>query len=184
MDKTHYERRSHEQGNYEIIPTYKDKVVVTIKSLATGQTMQVYLDEPTQSVEDGINYTNYTGHFYEKEFMVTWSEGIEITGLPLMYPYDAHKPIDGQTIIIDTQNHSIIIRNSDFPIPEINLALSPGINFTMQDIPYSETLPTSVNAVNYNFTRPSGTSEEPGLGPIIDPGSQVGPISDFDPTTT
>lgn len=23
MDKTHYERRSHEQGNYEIIPTYK-----------------------------------------------------------------------------------------------------------------------------------------------------------------
>ena len=23
MDKTHYERRSHEQGNYEITPTYK-----------------------------------------------------------------------------------------------------------------------------------------------------------------
>lgn len=22
MDKTHYERRSHEQGNYEITPTY------------------------------------------------------------------------------------------------------------------------------------------------------------------
>lgn len=26
MDKTHYERRSHEQGNYEIIPTYTDQV--------------------------------------------------------------------------------------------------------------------------------------------------------------
>lgn len=47
MDKTHYERRSHEQGNYEIIPTYKGQVVVTIKSLATGKTMKVYLDEPT-----------------------------------------------------------------------------------------------------------------------------------------
>lgn len=47
MNKTHYERRSHEQGNYEITPTYTDQVVVTIKSLATGQTMKVYLDEPT-----------------------------------------------------------------------------------------------------------------------------------------
>lgn len=175
MDKTHYERRSHEQGNYEITPTYKDQVVVTIKSLATGQTMKVYLDEPTQSVKDGINYTKYTGHFYEEEFMVTLSEGFEITGLPLMYPYDGYEPIDGQTIIIDTQNHSIIIRNSNSFVPEINLALPPGINCAMQDIPYSEILPT--NAVNYNFTRPSGTSEEPGLEPIIDPGSEVGPIS-------
>lgn len=25
MDKTHYERRSHERGNYEIIPTYTDQ---------------------------------------------------------------------------------------------------------------------------------------------------------------
>lgn len=24
MNKTHYERRSHEQGNYEITPTYSD----------------------------------------------------------------------------------------------------------------------------------------------------------------
>jgi len=36
MDKTHYERRSHEQGNYEITPTYPGLVVVTIKYLATG----------------------------------------------------------------------------------------------------------------------------------------------------
>ena len=165
MDKTHYERRSHEQGNYEIIPTYKGQVVVTIKSLATGQTMQVYLDEPTQEVREGVNATTYTGHFYEDEFMVTWSEGIEITGLPLMYPYNAYEPIDGQTIIIDTQNHSIIIRNSNSFVSEINLALSPGIDFAMQDIPYSETLPTSGNAVLYTFTRPSGTSEEPGLIP-------------------
>lgn len=26
MDKTHYERRSHEQGNYEIIPFYGGKI--------------------------------------------------------------------------------------------------------------------------------------------------------------
>ena len=32
----HYIRRSHEQGNYEITPTYTDQIVVTIKSLATG----------------------------------------------------------------------------------------------------------------------------------------------------
>lgn len=25
MDKTHYERRSHEQGNYEMTPTYTDQ---------------------------------------------------------------------------------------------------------------------------------------------------------------
>ena len=25
MNKTHYERRSHEQGNYEITPTYTDQ---------------------------------------------------------------------------------------------------------------------------------------------------------------
>ena len=71
-------------------PEYSNEqgVVVTIKSLATGQTMKVYLDEPTQEVDGGINYIDYTGHFDEEEFMIT-SDGFEVTGLPLMYPQSA-----------------------------------------------------------------------------------------------
>ena len=144
-----------------------------IKSLATGQTMKVYLDEPTQEVVGGINVTRYEGHFYEEEFMVT-SEGMEITGLPLMYPYYAGELRDGETIIIDTQNHSIILKSSNFTDP-INLAELP-IGCSMQDFPYSETLPDSGNAVVYRFARASEEPEEPFIP--IDPVEPVAPIED------
>ena len=165
MDKTHYERRSHEQGNYEIIPTYKGQVVVTIKSLATGKTMKVYLDEPTQSVEDGINHTNYTGHFYEEEFMVTPSEGFEITGLPLMYPYWSEPSLDTITTVIDTENHYYSEKHTDYT-NSMNFASFP-IVASFADFPNSETLPDSGNAVLYTFTRFGW--EGPGI--IINPGS-------------
>lgn len=158
MNKTHYERRSHEQGNYEIIPKYKDQVVVTIKSLATGQTMQVYLDEPTQGVEDGINYTKYTGHFYEEELMGTLSDGIEITGLPLMYPY-----WDGTTnpAVIDVENHSVIIRRNEMTSP-VNLLLNP---IYIPLIDSQDTNNTSRNAVMYLFTPFGVTPKDPTIGP-------------------
>lgn len=156
MDKTHYERRSHEQGNYEITPTYTDQVVVTIKSLATGQTMKVYLDEPTQSVnKNGINVTTYTGHFYEEEFMVTWSDGIEITGLPLMYPYPITSS-NGGTIVIDTQNHSLTWTNNNVSGQQ-NIAANE-IQFAMMD---GETQSASENVVAYRFSRFDTTPSTP-----------------------
>lgn len=166
-------------------PEYSNEqgVVVMIKSLATGQTMKVYLDKPTQEVVSGINVTRYTGHFDEEEFMVTLSEGIEITGLPLMYPYYGDEPFDDNTIIIDTQNHSIILKSSNFTDP-VNIAERP-TNYSMQDFPFSETLPDSGNAVVYRFIR--SNYEEPTIGPA-DPGPiPIEPIndgnSDFVPQT-
>lgn len=155
MDKTHYERRSHEQGNYEIAPKYTGQVVVTIKSLATGQTMKVYLDEPTQSVEDGINHTNYTGHFYEEEFMVTPSEGFEITGLPLMYQHWNGLSLDAVIRVIDAENHYY---SEKYTGVSTNIADFP-IICAFADFPVGET-PSSGNSVWYRFTH-----EEPGLVP-------------------
>lgn len=38
----------HTHGMSVLTPQYTDgRIIVTIKSLATGQTMKVYLDEPT-----------------------------------------------------------------------------------------------------------------------------------------
>ena len=169
MNKTHYERRSHEQGNYEITPTYTDQVVVTIKSLATGQTMQVYLDEPTQKVENGINYTDYTGHFYEKKFLIT-SEGFEVTGLPLMYPYwnGPDQIINTTTMVIDTENHYFSEKNPNI-ITSVNLANFP-ITIELADFQSSDV--SSGNVVLYNFTRFSGISEEPIVVPA-NPGAEV-----------
>lgn len=105
--------------------------------------------------------------------MVT-SEGFEVTGLPLMYPYYADKSDDGETIIIDTQNHSIILKSSNFTDP-VNLAELP-FGCSMQDFPYSETLPDSGNAVVYRFTRASEEPKEPVIP--IDQGEHVAPIED------
>lgn len=106
--------------------------------------------------------------------MVTLSEGFEITGLPLMYPYYANKLLDGETIIIDTQNHSIILKSSNFT-DQVNLAELP-FGCSMQDFPYSETLPDSGNAVVYRFARASEEPEEPVIP--IDPAEPVVPIED------
>ena len=167
MDKTHYERRSHEQGNYEITPTYKGQVVVTIKSLATGQTMQVYLDEPTQTVDHGKNVTNYTGHFYEDEFMVTPSEGFEITGLPLMYPY-RNINVDGITIVIDTENHYYSEKDKVSTDP-FNLVEAP-YSIVFVDAPFGQG--GTSNLVQYDFTR-FGTESDDNVGPTIPPGEVV-----------
>lgn len=155
-------------------PEYSNEqgVVVTIKSLATGQTMQVYLDEPTQSTENGINYTDYTGHFYEEEFMVTLSEGFEITGLPLIYPYWSGK--GGNNAVIDVENYSVIFRDNNMTDP-INL-LSRPIYLALTDS-QDQTEIVNKNVVDYTFT-PFGVTEEPGVGPIIDPDPAVGPITE------
>ena len=171
LKQNHYIRRSHEQGNYEIIPTYTDQIVVTIKSLATGQIMKVYLDEPTQRVgTDGINYTDYTGHFNEEEFIYTPSEGLETTGLPLIYPYRAYIANNGVTTVTDTENHYYMEKNRNLT-DSTNLVFGGGlIDITFQDFPNSETLPDSGNRVFYHFTRFGW--EEPGI--IINPGSGSG----------
>lgn len=149
-------------------PEYSNEqgVVVTIKSLATGQTMKVYLDEPTQGVEDGINYTNYTGHFYEEEFMATLSEGVEFTGLPLMYSY-----WDGITnhAVIDVENHSVIIRRNEMTSP-VNLLSNP---IYIPLIDSQDPNNTSRNAVMYLFTPFGVTPEDPTFGPTIPPGDVV-----------
>lgn len=44
MDKTHYERRSHEQGNYEITPTYTG---------STSEEPGLVQDEPVSPVGGG-----------------------------------------------------------------------------------------------------------------------------------
>ncbi len=144
--------------------------------------MQVYLDEPTQEVIDGMTITRYAGHFYEEEFMITPSEGQENTGFPLMYPYDATGYSD-VTTVIDTQNHSITLSDSRGLDP-VNIA-SRQIRFGMQDFPWDvEPLPTSGNKVFYSFTRYVTESDdvEPEQ-PIVIPanpsegeGSELGPI--------
>lgn len=171
MDKTHYERRSHEQGNYEITPTYQGQVVVTIKSLATGQTMKVYLDEPTHMVDkNGINVTRYAGHFNEEEFIYTPSEGLEITGLPLVYPYNEGST-DSTTIVINTQNHSLIHRDSSITDPRDLISLGRNgrtmhYTWVMLDFPPEPQSPTSGNVVIYNFAQFGSTSEEPIVVPV------------------
>ncbi len=173
MDKTHYERRSHEQGNYEIIPTYKGQVVVTIKSLATGKTMKVYLDEPTQEVRKGVNVTTYTGHFDEEEFMIT-SEGFEVTGLPLMYPYWNGPSLNTITRVIDTENHYYSEKPTNLT-GSVNLADFP-TPFDFTDISNDSPDSTSGNRVSYIFTHSSGTSEdEQPDGPIIAPSNPATP---------
>lgn len=162
MDKTHYERRSHEQGNYEITPTYQGQVVATIKSLATGQTMKVYLDEPTQSV-DGfgdhtINFTSYTGYFDEEEFLIT-SDGFEITGLPLMYPYWNGPSADDNTRVINTENHYYSEKPTNSITDSVNLASFP-IDIDLVDS--QDPINTGGNRVRYRFTRSGGTSPTPG----------------------
>lgn len=120
--------------------------------------------------------------------MVTPSEGFEITGLPFMYPYWNRLSSDGDIRVIDAENHYYSEKhtgasNSDVPR---NIVDSP-IICAFADFPAGEP-PSSGNSVWYNFTHSSGTSddEEPEQ-PIIapsNPGSDVGPISEFDPTTT
>lgn len=41
-----------------------------------------------------------------------------------MYPYNVNEPTGGETIIIDTQNHSIIVKYSDYTDP-VNMAELP-----------------------------------------------------------
>lgn len=143
-------------------PEYSNEqgVVVTIKSLATGQTMKVYLDEPTQEVVDGINLTYYEGHFYEEEFMVT-SEGFEVTGLPLMYPYWEGLPSVNMIRVIDAENHYYSEKPTNFT-GSINLVDFP-ISIHLIDIPFGETS-SSQNVVEYNFTPFGGTSPGEGGG--------------------
>lgn len=139
--------------------------------------MKVYLDEPTQRVGiDGINYTNYIGHFYEEEFMITPSEGFEVTGLPLMYPYWNGIPSSSTTVTIDVENHYYSKINTNLT-NSINVADDP-LSVSLRDS--QDPNDTSGNAVLYTFTRfgwEEPGSEEPGLTPITDPGSEVGPIS-------
>lgn len=93
------------------------------------------------------------GHFDEEEFMITPSEGYEITGLPLVYPYSS------DLFVIDTQNNSLIYRNSDRTNPE-NWAFS-GFMCAMADFPLDQERPASGNAVEYRFTRSGDSSEDP-----------------------
>lgn len=140
-----------------------------IKSLATGQTMKVYLDEPTQEVRKGVNVTRYTGHFYEEQFMVTWSDGIEITGLPFMYPYISTDLSDDAVVVIDTENHYYSEKFTELT-DSTNLALGP-YGFGFIDSPWGSDAIS--NAVEYEFSRLDDTStgvepEEPFIP--IDPG--------------
>lgn len=136
------------QGQHEFFKK-KPTNVVTIKSLATGQIMKVYLDEPTYLGvnKEGINVTAYMGHFYEEEFMVTQPDGYEITGLPFMYPYLYGDPM-GITIVIDTENHSVICRNGIDTDP-VDLVSSP---IFVPLIDSQDPNDTSRNAVEYTFT--------------------------------
>ena len=98
-----------------------------------------------------------------------------------MYPYWNGPSLDTITRVIDTENHYYSEKNSNPIVDSVNIAEFP--------IPFDFTDISKGNCVSYIFLPSSGTidpgsSEEPGLGPIIDPGSQVGPISEFDPTTT
>ena len=121
--------------------------------------------------------------------MFTPSEGLEITGLPLMYQYWNGLSFGGDIRVIDAENHYYSEKQPGAIDSDVsrNIVDSP-IICVFADFPAGPP-PSSGNRVVYRFTHSSGTSssgtsEEPGLGPIIDPGSQVGPISDFDPTTT
>jgi len=108
--------------------------------------------------------------------MVTHTQGIEVTGLPLMYPYWNGPSTDTKTRVIDTENHYYSQKNSNPVIDSVNMAGFP-IHFGFTDIPNDSPDPTSGNCVSYNFTPSSGTSEEPGVGPIVGPGSGVGPTT-------
>lgn len=109
--------------------------------------------------------------------MVTFSDGFEVTGLPLMYPY-----FDGfsSSIVIDVENNSVIFRNSEMT-GSMNLVSSP-IYVPLIDSQYPDD--TSRNAVDYTFIPFGGTS--PGLEPEepvipIDPGEGGGEV--FVPAT-
>lgn len=110
--------------------------------------------------------------------MVTSSEGFEVTGFPLMYPYIDGIPSGSSTVVIDVENHyySWKITNST---DSINMVEFP-IRFGFTDIPKGETS-SSGNAVEYEFTRFGVTSEEPPVNP--GGGSESGGGSEWVPTT-
>lgn len=87
--------------------------------------------------------------------MVT-SDGLEITGLPLMYPYNGMELGINETIVIDMQNHSLTWTNSNTHGQQ-NIA-ERGILFSMMD---GETQSASGNAVEYRFSRFDTTPSTP-----------------------
>ncbi len=94
--------------------------------------------------------------------MVTWSEGIEITGLPLMYQHWAGPSSDGDIRVIDAENHYYSEKYtgaSDSDV-SINIVDFP-IRYDFADFPFGET-PSSGNGVSYRFTHSSGTSDSSG----------------------
>ena len=80
MDKTHYERRSHEQGNYEITPTYEG--VATCNVLLT-------IGENSLSIPVSILSTDDYGTYYvgtiQGSIKLYSGNTISISNLPLVY---------------------------------------------------------------------------------------------------
>lgn len=88
--------------------------------------------------------------------MVTPSEGYEVTGLPLMYPYNGMKLDADETIVIDMQNHSLTWTNNNFHGQQ-NIAENGILSFMMD----GETQSASGNAVGYRFSRFGTTPSTP-----------------------
>lgn len=116
--------------------------------------------------------------------MVTLSEGFEVTGFPLMYPYIDGISSGSSTVVIDVENHyySQKITNST---DSINMVEFP-IRFGFTDIPSGNEeqkgeTSSSGNVVEYEFTRFGVTSEEPPVNP--GGGSESGGGSEWVPTT-
>lgn len=91
--------------------------------------------------------------------MVTPSEGVEITGLPLMYPYLDEPSFAEDIRVIDVENHYYSEKHtgaidSDVPINIVNFPI-------VIDLADSQDLiATGGNRVVYRFTRSGGTSED------------------------
>ena len=91
-----------------------------------------------------------------------------------MYPYWNSPFADDNTRVINTENHYYSEKPTNLITDSVNLVSFPiDIDFAdSQDL-----ITTGGNRVIYHFTRSGGTSEEPGVGPIVGPGSGVGPTT-------
>ncbi len=84
MDKTHYERRSHEQGNYEITPTYKGVATYNVLLTIGENSLSIPISMRSQEGE------TYCVGTIQGSIELNNGNTISISNLPLVYENPAN----------------------------------------------------------------------------------------------